>query len=597
MQCELKIINGNKKYSFDVKLRIDEERILFERMPYSPLLNAEIKAMCGWQYHPDTKKWSVEHCPRNVIQLRILMGEKDVFSHFKQPLIELSEDDFNRQAFEIEGVAIKAAQVDMVRRALTYHYQILAAEQGLGKSLVAIEAAERAGVEEFWYVAPKSGAASVKMEFDKWVINPKIRYDMMTYEKLVSMMTIDFATLKPPQMVFFDESDYLKTPTTHRAIAAQKLADMIRAKWGMDGYVILLSGTPSAKTPLDIWSQCEICWPGYLREGSHKAFESRYAVMEEGENLEGTKFTKRVGWNEAEIAKMPLRYKGLMTVYRKKDWLELPEKKYRTVRLEPSKKVLRVAKSLCNVAPNTITALTWLRSLSSGFQYVNTHIGDKECPVCKGSGTYEFSFDQTFNTCSGCMGTGKVKEYERKTKMVHTPKDDAIRDELDKCDTHGRIVIAASFQGSIDRLLQICKERGWAVACVDGRGWRSYDPMGMTMKDTEPLDLWSGHHGKTAFVGNPGSCRYGLTLTLAHTLVFYDNSFSAVQRLQMEDRIHRMSMNQTLGATIVDLIHLPVDQLVVDTLKSNKKLELLSLGAISECIGLDEEVDHEEILD
>jgi hypothetical protein len=318
--------------------------------------------------------------------------------------------------------------------------------------------------------------------------------------------------------------------------------------------------------------------------------------MEQVENLEGISYTKRVGWNEEQIAKLPARYAGLMTVYRKKDWVKLPPKKYRTVKLEPSKKVLRVAKSLCNVAPNTITALTWLRALSSGFQYVNTCVGHKKCPVCNGTGEYEFSSDQTFNVCDGCGGVGKIKEYERETRMVQTPKDNALREEMDKCDTHGRIVIAASFQGSVDRVLKICKERGWAVACVDGRGWRSYDAMGKSI-DTKPLDLWDEYHGKVAFVGNPGSCRYGLTLTAAHTLVFYDNSFSAVQRLQMEDRVHRMTMDLLAGATIVDLIHLPVDQLVIDTLKSNKKLELLSLGVISESIGLDEDVTEEELLE
>jgi hypothetical protein len=292
---------------------------------------------------------------------------------------------------------------------------------------------------------------------------------------------------------------------------------------------------------------------------------------------------------------LPARYDGLAAVYRKKDWLDLPLKKYKTIRLEPSKKILRVAKALCNVAPNTITGLTWLRALSSGFQYAIKQVGDELCGVCGGSGEYEHVVNEG-DPCPGCGGTGIVPKYERETKHVATPKDAAVREILDKNEIHGRLVIAASFQGSVDRLLKICKERGWAVACVDGRGWRSYDAMGKTMKQTKPLDLWDEHEGKVCFVGNPGSCRYGLTLTLAHTLVFYDNSFSAVERLQMEDRIHRMSMDETLGATIIDLVHLPVDQLVIDTLKSNKKLELLSMGVVSETLGLDEEVEIDEIL-
>lgn len=595
MKATLKIRKGNRVHNVPVRLKITEDRILFDKVPFSKVLNAEIKAMKGYKWHgfddPPVKKWSVKHCARNVIQLRALMGE-NVYEHFEQPLIPLTVEDFDRPEYKKYGVTINGAQVDMVRRALTYHYQIWAAEQGLGKSLASIELMERSQKPEWWYVGPKSGLASVELELKKWNVSKDVRLTTMTYEGLVQKIRYDFHGMVAPNGVIFDESDYLKNPTSHRAIAAQALADLIREQHGMEGYVIEMSGTPSAKHPTDWWSQCEIAWPGFLREGHYKAFEMRYAVMREQENLDGTTFTTRAGWNEEEVGKLPQRYAGLATVYRKADWIKLPKKKYKTIKMEPSNKVLRVAKSLCNIAPNTITALNWCRALSSGFQYTTTCVGEEPCSVCGGSGFYEYALDG--KTCPGCGGTGRVKSFERETRKVHTPKDNALRDILDRNETHGRLVVAASYQGSVDRALDICKERGWAVACVDGRGWRSYDPMGKAIKD-KPLDLWENYRSKTCFVGNPGSCRYGLTLTLAHTLVFYDNSFSAVQRLQMEDRIHRQSMDVTLGATIIDFVHLPVDQLVIDTLKDNKRLELLSLGAVSESIGIDEASD--EILD
>jgi len=68
-------------------------------------------------------------------------------------------------------------------------------------------------------------------------------------------------------------------------------------------------------------------------------------------------------------------------------------------------------------------------------------------------------------------------------------------------------------------------------------------------------------------------------------MVFFDNDFSAEYRLQMQDRIHRIGMDEIHGATIVDIIHLPVDQLVLDTLNENKRLESLSLGLISDSFG------------
>jgi hypothetical protein len=415
---------------------------------------------------------------------------------------------------------------------------------------------------------------------------------------LVKKVRYDWGNFEIPQGVIFDESSLLKNPTRHRSEAAQSTGDLIRYTFGMDGYVIELTGTPTAKDPLEAWSQCEIAFPGYLKEGSYRAFERRYAIVEEREDLNGVKYSPRVGWNEEEIARMPFRYKGLMTVYRKKDWLDLPEKNFFKIELEPSKKILRVAKSLCNVAPNVITALTWCRALSSGFQYINKQSGEEECPVCKGSGDYEHP---EIDICPCCNGTGQVPAYERKTRRVKCPKDDALRGLLDKNESHGRIVVAASFQGSIDRVLTICKERGWAVACVDGRGWRAYDNQGGVLK-LPPKDetnkghplirFWRENEGKVAFVANPGSARYGLTLTLAHTLVFYDQGFSAEHRLQMIDRIHRMTMSLVFGANIYDIIHLPIDQMILDTLNDNRRIELMSLGVLSEACGEGEASDE-----
>ena len=594
LRKELRLQEGRLVHRVKVGFKIDEDQIWFQETPFNQVLNRAIKTFKGYKWHgfkdPPIKKWSIKNCPRNVFQLRYLWGE-DVYEWFNRPLEMLDAEEFDRPQYKALGLKIKGQQIDMVSRALTYHYQVWGAEQGLGKSLAFIETAERSGVEEWWYVGPKSALASVEIDLKKWGLSPHIKLKMMSYKALIKLMRYEFDGLIAPHGVVFDECTAMKNPTTHTAIAAQALGDLVREQYGLDGYVISLSGTPSAKHPTDLWSICEVVWPGYLKEGEFRSFERRYAIMKQVEDMDGVMYSKRVGWNQEEVARLPNRYKGLMSVYRKKDWLDLPEKKYIKKVLVPSKKILRVAKSLCNIAPNTITALNWCRALSSGFQYINTKIGEKECPVCKGSGKYS---SPDTNVCIGCAGVGHIAEYERQTRRVKTPKDIALREILDENEAHGRLVVAASFQGSIDRILGICKARGWAVACVDGRGWRSYDNQGGSI-NTKPLDLWTEYHGKVCFVCNPGSARFGLTLTLAHTLVFYDNNFSAEHRLQMEDRIHRMTMDLVLGATIIDLVHLPIDQLVLDTLQSNKILEHLSLGVVGEILGADEE--EEELLE
>jgi SNF2 family DNA or RNA helicase len=69
------------------------------------------------------------------------------------------------------------------------------------------------------------------------------------------------------------------------------------------------------------------------------------------------------------------------------------------------------------------------------------------------------------------------------------------------------------------------------------------------------------------FVGNPKTGGYGLTLTAAHTMVYYSNSFDLEVRLQSEDRAHRIG--QTKSVTYIDLISVgTVDEHIVKSLRN-----------------------------
>ena len=563
METTLSIKQGKYRFKLPVKLEITESRIKFLKSSFK--LKDEIKSMRGPRWHgfdnEDPQKiWSVDNHPRNVFRLRYLMGE-DVYAHFDQELVEVPD-------FRLKDTALEH-QIDMVRRSLTYHFQILAAEQGLGKSMVAIILAEIVG-GTWWYVGPKSAGESFKLELEKWECRNDLFEEVITYEGLEKK--VRYSDFPAPTGIIFDESTAIKNASTNRAKAAQAIADYIRTETNNKGYVIELSGTPTAKAPSDIWSQAEVAWPGFLREGSEHAFKQRYAFMEEQTNMDGVKFLKQTGWNEAEVTKLPDRLKGLMTTYRKVDWLDLPKKKFRRVHLTPSPKVLRVAKALVSVAKNSAIALTWLRALSSGFQYIMVENGQKECPAC--------NMMPIGHDCPVCQGTRLMATKERQQRTVKTPKEDALRVEMAG---HHRIIIPASFTGSIDRCQKIAHEEGFAICRVDGRGWFSYDRDGEVVKSTHPMRWWKECPDPVAFIGNPGSCKFGLTLTEAKKMVFFDNDFSAENRLQMIDRFHRIG--QTEEPEVVDLIHLPVDEKVLDTLENNRNLELISLGSLAELLG------------
>ncbi len=117
---------GGRRARLKVKLSYTESRIEFLSSPFE--LKDEIKAMRGskWLGHEGGPKiWAVENCPRNRFQIECLEG-KPVYAWFDRPLVR---HEYTRP--------LMAHQRDMADAGLTYHFQILAGEQGT-RSIVVV---------------------------------------------------------------------------------------------------------------------------------------------------------------------------------------------------------------------------------------------------------------------------------------------------------------------------------------------------------------------------------------------------------------------------------------------------------------------------
>jgi SNF2 family DNA or RNA helicase len=79
------------------------------------------------------------------------------------------------------------------------------------------------------------------------------------------------------------------------------------------------------------------------------------------------------------------------------------------------------------------------------------------------------------------------------------------------------------------------------------------------------------------FVGNQQTGGYGLTLTQAHTVIYYSNNYDLEKRIQSEDRAHRIG--QKNNVTSVDIIcEGTVDENIVNSLRGKIDLASQSLG-------------------
>ena len=609
---------GGSLVRSDATLEYAKGRIFFLKSPFA--LKDEIKAMSGSKWHgfdqeEPRKIWSVADCQRNRFQLGYLMGE-DVYAWFDREVIK---HEYTRP--------LMSHQKDFADSFLTYHYGILAAAMRSGKTLAVQEIMERSGVKDWWWIGPKTSLPNIKREFRIWSLDPSVNVEMMTYEALVRIMDEWKPGDPVPQAVAADESSRCKGADSQRTRAMQRLADLVREKYGFDGYVIEMSGTPGPKSPLDWWSQCEIAWPGFLKEGSPKAMEERLAFLVQHQYDAGV-FKKRTGWKDDErkckhcgglpedehedhsyepsvneVAYLYERLKGLVVIKHLKDCCELPEKTYRQVNCKPNASTLRVAQALAQSAPNTITGLTWLRELSDGFQYREVTDGVTVCTHCNGVKTIEEWFDpedeeRSYQAtdmlkpelvarlckrsveCPNCGGKGEVAKKIRVTKEVPCPKDKALRELLDECEETGRIVIFAGFTGSVDRVANLCRKEGWDVVRCDGRGWQVVHGDSLVV-DEEPLDYWADleKHPRVAFVAHPESGGMSLTLRESRMVVFWSNTFKPEYRIQAEARIQTLGKDNP-GLLVVDLFHLPSDVRVLDVIREDRRLELMTMGEI-----------------
>lgn len=593
MIVETKFRAGN--YKIPVKLQMEKDTI-YLKFPYNKTLISEIKSMEGAKWHPEQKCWSIKNSGRNNFQLQYLQGQNP-YAKYDAPLIEYTSKR-----------PLYAHQLEMIRHALTRRYCIFACEMGTGKSLAAIEVAETLKCNT-WYVGPKSGVKAFDREIKKW--QSDIRPRMLTYEELVKVMQV-WPGGKPPQLLIVDESSKVKTPTAQRSQAVMHLAEAIREEWGDQGCVILMSGTPAPKSPMDWWFQCEIACPGFLKEGTSAKFRMRLSLVEERESISGGVYPHHITWldnpekcaicgqfkdhlnhvdhvwkpSRNEVEHLYQRLKGLVLVKFKKDCLDLPEKQYRIIKLTPKSETLRAAKLIKESSARVIEALTRLRELSDGFQYTETMAGRTECKNCSGTGQAKIFDTEEIGPCDYCGGQGAIAKYERGVTEVASPKDDAFKELLDDHSDIGRFIVWGGFTATVDRLVDIAHDMGWHVLRVDGRGYVGTDPFGNPIDSDILLNCMDASHpdskaiDKVCFVGHPQAGGMALTLTASPTELFYSNSFDGTARMQAEDRFHRAGMDTNRGATIIDLIHLPTDQLVLDNLLKKKKLQALSMGEL-----------------
>lgn len=317
-----------------------------------------------------------------------------------------------------------------------------------------------------------------------------------------------------------DESDACKNPKAQRTKS-------ILASAQYAPYRRILTGTPNPQGPFDLFSQIKFLVPGFWRShqlGTFTEFKRHFGVMGKvwNPNVTRTFDPQCKRWVECEgafvdvvkgyqrVPELREMLRPLVSRVTKDDVLDLPPKLYSRRTFAMGKEQARLYAEMEDeaiawlnsgepvTAPLALTQLLRLQQIACG--YLPTEFGDD--PV------------ERIEDCKRAQLLGDIVEEQ----------------------THGCIVWAR-FTYDIDLVLDELRKRGVSAVRYDGQ--TSSDD-----RERAKQDFQAGR--VRVFVGNPAAGATGLTLTAAKTVIYYSNSFSLRDRLQSEDRAHRIGQDNAV---------------------------------------------------
>jgi len=341
--------------------------------------------------------------------------------------------------------------------------------------------------------------------------------------------------LKKRKTLFvLDESTRIKSPTAKRTRSILKAAKFAP-------YRRILTGTPVANGPLDLYSQMRFLQTDFWEQfgfGTYTSFKAFFGVFEKGYNYSsGREFSQLLRYqNEDKLHDMISDLTDRVT---KDEVLDLPPKLYSTMNFDMTSKqaqlyeafrskgieeiLLAIADTNLDLpAPMAIVIMLRLQQITCGY-----------LPNVKG----------------GLDLLGK-----------ENPRLDLLVDVCE--DIPHQAIVWSRFRKDIDLICDRLKGR-----CV------RYDGSTGSDERAEAIDRFQSGDVQF-FVGNPAAAGEGLTLHAARTVVYYSNSFKLTDRLQSESRAHRIGQEHPVH--YIDLV-CPgtIDEMIITALRA--KLDIASM--------------------
>jgi SNF2 family DNA or RNA helicase len=333
-------------------------------------------------------------------------------------------------------------------------------------------------------------------------------------------------------VVVADEMTRIKNPTAKQSKA---MHDFSRPGGNFDPIRIGLTGTPITQSPLDAFSQFKFVEPRLFGD-KFFAFRNRYAVMEK-KHFSGRSFSVVSGYQHLdEITKKMFEVSIRHT---KKQCLDLPDKIYQRVKVDWSPSSRKLYKEL---------GRDLISELEDGSVVV---VGNALAKLAK-----------LRQVCGGFVYERNSESPDPKAKEI-TPKPEKISTMLGIVeDTPGQLIVWACFKKDLDNICKALDDAGVSFGRITGNE--------DTAERAESVRALQANEIKVV-VAQAGVAQYGLTMTAAETAIFYSQGFSAEDRMQAEDRNHRIGTKNAVR--YIDLVMRDsVDESISEVLGKKKSM-------------------------
>lgn len=517
--------------------------------PYSASSVAAIKSLGHARWDPAGKSWKLPHTES------VLGSLKRIFPNIKygpnlssgndaqaESLIEAEERKYLPKAKQLEITDFEFRTSPFWHQKMGFNFMrsldqsACFFEQGLGKAKLFIDLAtwryREKQVKRALVVCPNSvvgqwveelrvhghadfsdyvvldGPIAKRIKtLESWCRAGKSGFILVNYEALKPMMEYLLkANAKQElfQMMGLDESSKIKHAQAKRSQAAWKIGRTVR-------YRNILTGTPITQNGEDVFSQYR-----FLNEkifGPYAtAFRGQYLIMGGFENRQVVGYR-----NFQEFLK---RVYSLAIRFTKDRCLDLPPKVYqkRAARLDPEvsaqykqfeKECVAKFDGAQISAPMIMTKLMKLSQVTGGFIYEQGADGKRVA-------THTFAMN---------------------------PKIDVLEEILEES-AGKKIIVWCRFTQelqAIEALLDLMKLPHVAI-----HGGVSPADRGAA------VSRFQTDSSCRVFLGQVSTAGMGITLTAASTVVYYSNTYALEDRLQSEDRCHRIGQKQSV--TYVDIL-------------------------------------------